>query len=269
MADPLDPAAWNRFSYVHNAPTNYVDPSGHIPIWDILDIGSFLWSSHDLLTEPSWANLGWWALDLVSLLSIIPSVGLLRDGDEAADLLRAAGRVEDAREAECVIEIYGFRGAGTTAEEFIEIEALIYAGHVGISFDRGKTIYGFTPHAPDLSSAEIIETLKRKKSFPGQVLDDTAIFHRAQDLAEQGYRTQVYVQSIPVPNTDFNRIRKQVLGEVGGSPLVGKRYAFPGPKGCYNCATWPASHGIPIPEPTGQLRDYIPRLMELGRPWKR
>jgi hypothetical protein len=167
------------------------------------------------------------------------------------------------------IEIYGFRGTGRTAEEFIETEPLIYAGHVGISFDRGKTIYGFTPHAPGLSSAEIVETLKQKKSFPGQVLDDTAIFHRAQDLAEQGYRTQVYVQSIPVSEADFNRIRKQVLEEVGGSPLVGKRYAFPGPKGCFNCATWPASHGIPIPEPTGQLRDYIPRLMELGRPWRR
>jgi hypothetical protein len=25
-------AAWNRFSYVHNSPTNYVDPSGHNPL---------------------------------------------------------------------------------------------------------------------------------------------------------------------------------------------------------------------------------------------
>jgi hypothetical protein len=31
VADPLNPAAWNRFSYVHNAPTNYVDPSGRFP----------------------------------------------------------------------------------------------------------------------------------------------------------------------------------------------------------------------------------------------
>jgi RHS repeat-associated protein len=32
VADPLNPAAWNRFSYVHNAPTNYIDPSGHCPL---------------------------------------------------------------------------------------------------------------------------------------------------------------------------------------------------------------------------------------------
>ncbi len=32
VADPLDPAAWNRFSYVYNSPTNYVDPSGHCPL---------------------------------------------------------------------------------------------------------------------------------------------------------------------------------------------------------------------------------------------
>ena len=27
--DPLNPRAWNRFSYVYNNPTGYVDPSGH------------------------------------------------------------------------------------------------------------------------------------------------------------------------------------------------------------------------------------------------
>jgi RHS repeat-associated protein len=32
VADPLDPAAWNRFSYVHDSPTNYVDPRGHVAI---------------------------------------------------------------------------------------------------------------------------------------------------------------------------------------------------------------------------------------------
>jgi RHS repeat-associated protein len=32
VADPLNPAAWNRFSYVHDSPTTYVDPSGHNPL---------------------------------------------------------------------------------------------------------------------------------------------------------------------------------------------------------------------------------------------
>jgi RHS repeat-associated protein len=30
IPDPLNPAAWNRFSYVYGNPTNLVDPSGHI-----------------------------------------------------------------------------------------------------------------------------------------------------------------------------------------------------------------------------------------------
>jgi RHS repeat-associated protein len=29
VPDPLNPQAWNRFSYVYNNPTSYVDPSGH------------------------------------------------------------------------------------------------------------------------------------------------------------------------------------------------------------------------------------------------
>ena len=170
-----------------------------------------------------------------------------------------------------VIEIYGFRGTGRTAEEFIESDPLIYAGHIGISFDRGKTIYGFTPSAPGLSNSEAIEVLKQHKSFPGQVLDDTALFHRAQNLAEQGYRTQVYVQPVSVSKANFDRIKRQVLNELHSGPMPNKRYAFPGPEGCFNCATWPSSHGIPIPEttPPGQIRDYVEILKATGRPWIR
>jgi len=32
VPDPLNPQAWNRFSYVYNNPTSYVDPSGHFVI---------------------------------------------------------------------------------------------------------------------------------------------------------------------------------------------------------------------------------------------
>src|SRR5262249_2509721 len=30
IPDPLDPQSYNRYSYVGNNPTNYIDPSGHI-----------------------------------------------------------------------------------------------------------------------------------------------------------------------------------------------------------------------------------------------
>jgi RHS repeat-associated protein len=105
VPDPLNPQAWNRFSYCYNNPVSYVDPSGHIPFWDVLDVASFAWSSYELYREPSWANLGWWALDVVSLLPLIPSIGLLRHGDKAVDLLRAAGRVEDVGDARRILVV--------------------------------------------------------------------------------------------------------------------------------------------------------------------
>ena len=39
VPDPLNPQAWNRFSYVYNNPTSYVDPGGHIAWVPILIFG--------------------------------------------------------------------------------------------------------------------------------------------------------------------------------------------------------------------------------------
>ena len=40
VPDPLNPAAWNRFSYCGNNPASYVDPSGHIGVPAILLIAA-------------------------------------------------------------------------------------------------------------------------------------------------------------------------------------------------------------------------------------
>jgi len=39
VPDPLNPAAWNRFSYVYNNPASYVDPGGHVAWVPILIFG--------------------------------------------------------------------------------------------------------------------------------------------------------------------------------------------------------------------------------------
>jgi len=39
VPDPLNPQAWNRFSYVYNNPASHVDPSGHIAWVPLLFIG--------------------------------------------------------------------------------------------------------------------------------------------------------------------------------------------------------------------------------------
>jgi RHS repeat-associated protein len=41
VPDPLNPAAWNRFSYVYGNPSNLVDPSGHNPLLIAAGIGLF------------------------------------------------------------------------------------------------------------------------------------------------------------------------------------------------------------------------------------
>lgn len=100
IPDPLNPAAWNRFSYVYGNPVNYSDPSGHVAIapWDILDILSFGASLNDFIQEPSLANAGWLALDTISLLPLIPSIGAVHHAGKLGlvdDIASTANRIDN------------------------------------------------------------------------------------------------------------------------------------------------------------------------------
>ena len=46
----------------------YVDPSGHIPVDTIIDIGFAFWSFIDLIRNPSRENAVWFVLDLACLI---------------------------------------------------------------------------------------------------------------------------------------------------------------------------------------------------------
>ena len=85
IPDPTNPQAFNRFSYTINNPLRYTDPDGHT-FWDVVDGIFFAISAAQFAHNPTWANAGWLALDTVSALPVIPSLGYFRYGDEALQL---------------------------------------------------------------------------------------------------------------------------------------------------------------------------------------
>ena len=58
-----NPLSLNLYTYCHNNPLKYVDPSGHI-IETGLDVLSAGYSLKELLQNPSWANVGFLAWDV-------------------------------------------------------------------------------------------------------------------------------------------------------------------------------------------------------------
>lgn len=207
---------------------------------------------------------------LVTLVGVLPILGIaganLRDTDET-------------------IELVGFRGIDFKIEggKYADEAALIKAGHVGVSFDSGKTIYGFHPSAEAtkyLSEAEVIGRLRAGESFADQVYDDTDIFRHAHDLGLQGAvdrsgnPLRVYSWKQRVSREDAAAIRASVLRQVQDPSQTITRYSFPIPSqsgggytmphGCSNCATWPGIEGLRIPEQSGRLSEYIDILIELA-----
>lgn len=89
----------------------YVDKNYHNPIktrtiWDALDVVMAGASWADFFKEPSLANLGWAALDTVSLLPILPSSAYIRKGgkillnvDEVKKLAKTPEGLEKIKKA--------------------------------------------------------------------------------------------------------------------------------------------------------------------------
>jgi hypothetical protein len=154
VADPMNPAAWNRFSYVHGNPTNLVDPTGHIPVWDILDVASFGMSLYDFANKPTLGNLGWLALDTVGLLPLIPSVGVARRGlsalGDAENAVTSVRRIDNALEP-TAIAMHGHRsgqafafGQGPRSQRAIEM--VTEAGRAsGINVTRYVDAVAYNP----------------------------------------------------------------------------------------------------------------------------
>ncbi len=173
------------------------------------------------------------------------------------------------------IQLFGFRGVASRPQ-YVNEQGLIKLGHVGISFDGGKTIYGFHPSEISMAQFEsreaAINFLRNGGSLPGQVYNDTPIFLRAAQLADEGANTTVYRLIIPASAADYDSISASVVRQVENPSLTTATYSLPKiengvpymPAGCNNCATWPQIFGIPIPELSGQLKYYIEAMRSAG-----
>lgn len=180
--------------------------------------------------------------------------------------------------------IIGFRGIGFNPsrypepkDRFVEQPGLIKAGHVGISLDEGKTIFGSQPTPEAIASfpsfKDLLDHLQAGKSVAGGVYDDTAIFWQAHRLALTGVRTQVWQIEIQVDPAKLARIDTELKAVVAKGSDLEHLYRYPDweglpmPQGVNNCATWPRSLGLDILEPTGQMRLLIKKLEQQGFLW--
>lgn len=168
--------------------------------------------------------------------------------------------------------LLGFRGATRASyRAFAAADPLLYTGHVGLSLDRGATIYGFSPITPGALPREVIDRLRRGDTFLGIVRDDRSVFERAVAAADQGFigsPVYLWVQVVDVPT--YEHVHARLQAELRAQAELGRRYGWlVAREGVYNCATWPRRLGVALPEETGQLADYIAALRRVsgGRRW--
>ncbi len=196
------------------------------------------------------------------------------------------------------VEIYGYLGAkeinGRKLSEMSpeEVEAvkteaneespLLLAGHVAVSFDGGKTLYGFTPKPdPSLSVEDVIAMLKTGQVFPGQVQIDTKHYEiAAKKAAERGWKIDQKRVVVTFDPAEQPVLARRALDEMAASRRDEHThgYKFPprdlsapgdavGTNGqpfageCIaNCATWPKYVGVPLPESSGRMTEYMREL---------
>ncbi len=149
----------------------------------------------------------------------------------------------------------------------------LYTGHVGYSFNNGTNIYGLGPYAPELvrEPTNFVGALRDGKVFPGFVTDDRPFFERALSSEAQARgglgKQDVYKLDVPVTRPQFERAQ-QLTAERGLEvPLEEFPYAFKtggADTAPYNCATYPSSLGLPIPENSGAMLTVIPKIIKEG-----
>jgi hypothetical protein len=124
---------------------------------------------------------------------------------------------------------------------------LLYAGHTGVSIDRGKTIYGFNPDPPsNLRISDVMDDLAAGLAFPGIVRDDTPIF-----AAATRHGLNVLSFEVLFPDASFAVFEQSLKDEIKGTRYT---YGFPDGNGDCNCTTWLERIGLPLL--TGRMKEF-------------
>jgi RHS repeat-associated protein len=93
-ADITNPQSLNKYVYSYNNPLRYTDPDGHIPLETAIDVVSFASSFYALVTNPSWANLGYLVWDgLAAAIPYVPGSWVAKVGKYGYSGLKASGIV--------------------------------------------------------------------------------------------------------------------------------------------------------------------------------
>lgn len=166
-----------------------------------------------------------------------------------------------------IIRILIFRGTGgvyNSEHPYHDEPALVRAGHVGVSGVIEGKIIGFhpTPEAAEALGGEtaLLETLKQKKAQHGCLQDDDVYFERASELADEtNGRTTVYMYEVEISEDTLENIRLWYTEKKSAL------YNFPSDDGQFklgecNCAIFWQRFSIPLPVPTGLIRDIVDRM---------
>jgi hypothetical protein len=171
------------------------------------------------------------------------------------------------------VYLIGFRGTGFRNERYKDESLLIRAGHVGFYFeDEPDRIFGFHPTEQAANAVgddvDVINWLKHHRVLEGALHNDSATFHRAYELAQSDAPTDVWQMAMPLEDNRYDQIREQAQQWYNDNRAF--MYSFPPAESKAdrdNCATFPRKLGLPLPESTGNLREYIPALQTNGKLW--
>lgn len=134
------------------------------------------------------------------------------------------------------------RGPGPTTSE-----CLRFAGHTGVSLDRGATVYGFNPDPGAVPIWQLVDSLEKGDAFPGVVRDDTVEFAAAGALG-----LSVVSFDVLFPDAWYREFETHLEEERRSSQYT---YGFPDGDGDCNCMTWLERLGLPLL--TGRMREFV------------